>query len=41
MAPAANIWPTDMPQIEPTTIIGTDGGMIGPMHEAEAVSAAA
>ena len=35
-----NIRPTEMPESDPTMIIGTEGGMIGPTVEEAAVTAA-
>lgn len=40
-APARNIRPTEMPESEPTMIIGTLGGMIGATVADAAVTAAA
>ena len=37
MAPARNIWPTEMPDSAPTMIIGTLGGIIGPTVDEAAV----
>ena len=40
MAPPRNSLPTDMPDSEPTMIIGTLGGIIGPTVDDAAVTAA-
>ena len=39
-APAMNILPTEIPASDPTMIIGTEGGMIGPTVDEAAVTAA-